>query len=119
MEGVRILASEAIYGYNNVYISLGIICLIFGILALVAVLSELGFGTWTEIIVFFFIGVVLIAASFKSFSAYEDSETYKYTAYKIVFEQNVSMEDFLNTYEILDQDGEILIVKLIEEELNE
>ena len=119
MEGVRILASEAIYGYNNVYISLGGICLVFGILALVGVLSELGFGRWTEIIVFFFIGVALIIASFKFFSVYQDSETYEYTKYKVVFEQNVSMEDFLNTYEILDQDGEILIVKLIEEELNE
>ena len=119
MEGVRILAFEAIYSYNNIYMSLGIICLIFGALAFVGILSELGIGTWTEIIVFFFLTVVLISASFKFFSVYQDSETYEYTKYKVVFEQNVSMEDFLNTYEILDQDGEILIVKLIEEELNE
>lgn len=38
-----------------------------------------------------------------------------YTSYEVILEDSVSMNEFMNTYEVLEQRGQIYIVKEIEE----
>ena len=38
-----------------------------------------------------------------------------YTSYDVIIEDSVSMNEFMNTYEVLEQRGQIYVVKEIEE----
>lgn len=38
-------------------------------------------------------------------------EIYDYTEYKVIVDDTVNMNEFMKKYEILDQDGEIYIVR--------
>lgn len=127
MEGVRILAEQIIYKENLVAellfgLSVGA-ATVTGIVLLTVLFAALESGDFTFIPflgVSIFIGL-FIASSFLAIKFYEDWQ-YKeidYIEKKVILEDTVQMSDFLKHYEILDQDGEIFIVKLIEDELNE
>lgn len=127
MEGVRILAEQIIYKENLVAellfgLSVGA-ATVTGIVLLTVLFAALESGDFTFIPflgVSIFIGL-FIASSFLAIKFYEDWQ-YKeidYIEKKVILEDTVQMSDFLKHYEILDQDGEIFIVKLIEEKLNE
>lgn len=127
MEGVRILAEQIVYKENLVAellfgLSVGA-ATVTGIVLLTVLFAALESGDFTFIPflgVFIFIGL-FIASSFLAIKFYEDWQ-YKeidYIEKKVILEDTVQMSDFLKHYEILNQDGEIFIVKLIEEELNE
>ena len=45
-------------------------------------------------------------------------EVYDYTEYKVIVDDTVNMNDFMEKYEILDRDGKIYIVKEVTENDN-
>lgn len=119
MEGVRILAEQIIYKENLVAELLFVlsVCapLVIGIVILTYVFTAIECNDFTfipSLIIFIFIGL-FIASSFLAIKFYEDWQ-YKeidYVEKKVILEDTVQMNEFLNHYEILDQDGEIYIVR--------
>lgn len=119
MEGVRILAEQIIYKENLIAellfgLSVGAAAVI-GIVLLTVLFAALDSGDFMFIPflgVSIFIGL-FIASSFLAIKFYEDSQ-YKeidYIEKKVILEDTVQMNKFLNHYEILAQDGEIYIVR--------
>ena len=119
MEGVRILAEQIIYKENLVAellfgLSVGA-PLVIGIVILTSFFTAIECNDFTfipSLIIFIFIGL-FIASSFLAIKFYEDWQ-YKeidYVEKKVILEDTVQMNEFLNHYEILDQDGEIYIVR--------
>ena len=119
MEGVRILAEQIIYKENLIAellfgLSVGAATVI-GIVLLTVLFVALESG---DFILIPFLGVsifigLFIASSFLAIKFYEDWQ-YKeidYIEKKVILEDTVQMNEFLNHYEILDQDGEIYIVR--------
>ena len=119
MEGVRILAEQIIYKENLIAellfgLSVGAATVI-GIVLLTVLFATLESGDFAFVPflgVSIFIGL-FIASSFLAIKFYEDWQ-YKeidYVEKKVILEDTVQMNEFLNHYEILDQDGEIYIVR--------
>ena len=118
MEGVRILAEQIIYKENLIAellfgLSVGA-AVIIGIVILTFFFTAIDYGDFIPslAIFIFFIGL-FIASSFLAIKFYEDWQ-YKeidYIEKKVILEDTVQMNEFFNHYEILDQDGEIYIVK--------
>ena len=119
MEGVRILAEQIIYKENLVAELLFVpsvgTATVIGIVLLKVLFATLESGDFTFVPflgVSIFIGL-FIASSFLAIKFYEDWQ-YKeidYIEKKVILEDTVQMNEFLNHYEILDQDGEIYIVR--------
>lgn len=119
MEGVRILAEQIIYKENLVAellfgLSVGAATVI-GIVLLTVLFATLESGDFAFVPflgVSIFIGL-FIASSFLAIKFYEDWQ-YKeidYVEKKVILEDTIQMSEFCNYYEILDQDGEIYIVR--------
>lgn len=119
MEGVRILAEQIIYKENLVAellfgLSVGAATVI-GIVLLTVLFATLESGDFAFVPflgVSIFIGL-FIASLFLAIKFYEDWQ-YKeidYVEKKVILGDTVQMNEFLNHYEILDQDGEIYIVR--------
>ena len=118
MEGVRILAEQIIYKENLVAellfgLSVGAATVI-GIVLLTVLFATLESGDFA-FVPFLWVSIFMglfIASSFLAIKFYEDWQ-YKeidYVEKKVILEDTVQMNEFLNHYEILDQDGEIYIV---------
>ena len=64
-------------------------------------------------------GVIMLACSFILFliGIPVDAMTQipDYTKYEIILDDSVSMNEFMNTYEVLEQRGQIYVVKKIKE----
>lgn len=115
LEGINILALEIImkaapwttyFGYGCV------VLLIIGVIAL-------GIGIASDIESVGLTGLLLIPLSFVlSIIAATCSSTYQvpdYTQYEVIINDSVSMNEFTSKYEILEQRGQIYVVKEIEE----
>lgn len=112
MTGVEILATEEVataFGFNFTIFTV--------VLTIITVLMVLviGFSTYADFgwLSFFYgliIGIVL-GAIFGSIAA-NDQEPLEYkTQYKVTISDEVSMNDFLSKYEIIDQEGKIYTVR--------
>lgn len=115
IDGVTILASEVVMTSCD---GMGIIAYIFiGLLAL-GFLSLL-IGTVTNSLGLVQTGVIMLACSFILFliGIPVDAMTQvpDYTKYEVILDDSVSMNEFMNTYEVLEQRGQIYVVKEIEE----
>ena len=115
MEGVRILASEevavawAAWSWSSFWIAFGIIAAVAVIVGLVAWLSETdilyGLFMFGGILLFGgVLGGILFGINFTPATEYE-------TQYKVIIDENVSFKDFYEHYEVIDQEGEIFIVR--------
>ena len=115
MDGITILSSEVVMtfcaGVKIIpYFLLGL--LILGVLSFIigAVVDNLGFN---------YAGAAMIVCSFILFLiSIPIAATTKipdYTKYEVILDDSVSMNEFLNRYEILDQRGQIYVVKEIDE----
>ena len=114
MEGVTILATEVVTTscpiMNIVFIVLGITALI-GFLSFLSglIFDHEGIGL---------IGLVMFAFVFISFLACipidKATQVPDYNTYEVILDDSVSMNDFMNTYEVLEQRGQIYVVKEIE-----
>ena len=115
IDGVIVLASEIVTtscaGANIIFhIFLGLIILGFLFFLIGATANSLGF-VQTGIImmccsfIIFVIGLPIDAAT----------QIPDYTKYEVILDDSVSMNKFMNTYEILEQRGQIYVVKEIKE----
>lgn len=119
MEGVRILAEQIIYKENLIAellfgLSVGAATVI-GIVLLTVLFAARDSGDFA-FVPFLWVSIFMglfIASSFLAIKFYEDWQ-YKeinYIEKKAILEDTVQMNEFLNHYEILEQDGEIYIVR--------
>lgn len=111
MTGVEILNEYAVYATQVWVATVGILALIGGIIFLFAFgFSKCDVATWVNLVCMivcfatFFILVVI--------DNYTDHfKEYSHTEYKVTIDDSVSMNDFMDKYEILDQEGKIYTVK--------
>ena len=108
MTGVEILSSETIYNTN-----LPEWCFIIGMVLgtvsiLVAVMLAADYYHIAGIIVAVF---AVICFVFAIFGIISNENSINHIEYKVTIDDSVSMNEFLDKYEILDQEGKIYTVK--------
>ena len=117
MEGVIVLAEEIVYSYN---LFTGFIAVLFIVLAFIGVPVSIAFtSVCTEVhdpkwILGLFLTIISIFVGIFGFFCYnkaEETKTINYVEQKVIVEDTVQINDFLEYYEILDQDGKIYIVR--------
>ena len=115
IDGVTVLASEVVMtscAFIDIMFCIFLGLLILGFLSLLVGLigDSLGFAQT---------GIIMISCSFVLFliSLPIDATTQipDYTKYEVILDNSVSMNEFMNTYEVLEQRGQIYVVKEIEE----
>lgn len=108
MTGVEILSSETIY--NSILpewcIAIGFILLI-GLVIPLSVCLANGKTVWAIICIILMIGSFLATI----LSDVENKHSINHIEYKVTIDDSVSMNEFLDKYEILDQEGKIYTVK--------
>lgn len=108
MEGVRILSQEIIY--NTILpewcVTLGFFCMIICIMAGVYAACE-GYDALAWICVVVTIASIIVAC----LSITKSKTNTSYIEYKVIIDESVSMVEFMDKYEILNQEGEIYTVK--------
>ena len=114
MTGVEILSSETIYEITSypwliaVFAGIGfltsLICFIF-------YWSDMGFDVedFGIILVCTLVGSILGFLAFIAFTP--ETDTVHHIEYKVTIDNSVSMNEFLDKYEIIDQEGKIYTVK--------
>ena len=108
IEGLEILSPEPIM--ECTYLGLKI-CLIGGIISLIiGVLLEIFYFQDCTGIGLFLIGAVLCLFVGAFIDANYEIPTGKYE-YKVIIDDNVSMAEFYEHYEVVDQEGKIFIVR--------
>ena len=108
MTGVEILSSEAIY--NTL---LPEWCLAFGFLCLIAFGAGCSASIASERFLPFIICLICLFGSVACMilSGTENKNDISHIEYKVTIDDSVSMNEFLDKYEILDQEGKIYTVK--------
>ena len=114
IDGVTVLSSEVVMtscaGMSIIaYIFIGLLVLGFLSLLIGAVADSLGLVQT---------GVIMLGCSFILFLIGLPVDTMTqipdYTKYEVIINDSVSMSEFMDTYEILEQRGQIYVVKEIE-----
>lgn len=117
MEGVIVLAEEIIYSYN---LFTGFIAVLFIVSAFIGIPVSIGFTSscievhdpqWVLGIFLTLISVFVGIFGFFCYNKVEETKTVAYIEQKVIVEDTVQINDFLEYYEILDQDGKIYIVR--------
>ena len=76
-------------------------------------------GAITDSLGFIKTGAIMLACSFILFLICIPidamTQVPDYTKYEVIIDDSVSMSEFMNTYEVLEQRGQIYVVKEIEE----
>ena len=115
MDGVTILATEVITKVAPWIDILGWGCLIIGLIGLAIFFIALGIDSYRLgvsggiiMLIFWLIGVIL--GAFQGYFQVPD-----YTQYEVILDDSVSTNEFMSTYEVLEQRGQIYVVKEIEE----
>lgn len=108
MNGVKILSQEIIY--NTILpdwcIALGFFGMIIFIIALVVALAD-GYNglAWVCGV------VVIVSTSVLCLSIMPSKTDISHIEYKVIIDETVSMVEFMNKYEILNQEGAIYTIK--------
>ena len=116
INGVTVLASEVVMTSSTLGNALFGLCVLIAIIGFVCFLI----GGIFDILPLAIGGVITIGASL-AFGLLVglpiDSMTKvpDYTKYEVIIDDSVSMGEFMNTYEVLEQRGQIYVVKEIEE----
>ena len=108
MTGVEILSSEAIY--NTI---LPEWCLIVGmVLGTVSLLvSILLVADYYHIVGIIAVVFAVVCFVFATLGVVSNQNSINHIEYKVTIDDSVSMNEFMEKYEILDQEGKIYIVK--------
>ena len=108
MTGVEILSSETIY---NTFLPEW--CLVIGFVLFLAFMVPLAASIANEktILVIIFIFAMVGSIFVMIFSDTENKNSINHIEYKVTIDDSVSMNEFLDKYEILDQEGKIYTVK--------
>lgn len=119
MSGVEVLAVERVavaFGFDwSAFIFLG---LVFGLLfAMIGFIIALAFNH-SDLITGVFVGLSILAglalAAFFASVSISGPPTEFESHYKVTISDEMKMNDFLERYEIIDQDGKILIVREVD-----
>lgn len=115
IDGVTVLASEIvttscagmnIIGYIFIeMLALGFILLLAGMVADSLGLVQTGAIMLASSFILFLIGIPIDAMT----------QIPDYTKYEVIIDDSVSMSEFMDTYEVLEQRGQIYVIKEIEE----
>lgn len=112
MEGVRILAENIIMStqYNFAW---NVATIFFYILAIISFILSIFFAIDDDLTVIYstLLAIFLTIAGTGIANVKGAEEVYDYTEYKVIVDDTVNMNEFMKKYEILDQDGEIYIVR--------
>lgn len=108
MNGVEILSSETIY--NTI---LPEWCIAIGFLLMVVFTALMAWNVASERPGWMLVCLVLLVGSFflMIFSDTDNKHDISHIEYKVTIDDSVSMNDFLDKYEILDQEGKIYTVR--------
>ena len=118
MTGVEILAMEeivtdSVFNWTVFWIVLGVL---FGVGIFIGVIASVGTYDWSNLVIGVFFGLIA-GIFFGSLSGNEASIPTEYeTQYKVTISDEVSMNEFLERYEIIDQEGKIYTVRERNEE---
>lgn len=110
MDGVIILTSEEVttawkYNYSFVWIG-AIICFIFGII--IALCARMGFAEWALTSVLLSFAGAIIGSCFVTFFAKPiETETH----YQVTINDEVSMKEFYEKYEVLEQKDDLFTIR--------
>ena len=115
IDGVTVLASEVVMtscAFINImfYVFIGLLVLGFISLLIGMIADSLGFVQTGAIMLGCSFGLFLISLPIDAVTQIPD-----YTKYEVILDDSVSMNEFMNTYEVLEQRGQIYVVKEIEE----
>lgn len=114
MPGVEILSSQPIYQTEHLWwIILVGTGLGFIITLIAAIIDWVNFGfTWSGIVLIFFCTFLGFFISVIPATTVEiETDTVDYVEYKVTIDDTVLINEFLDKYEILDQDGKIYTIK--------
>ena len=108
MNGVEILSSEIIYNtfLPDWCIGLGVI---FMMIFLICTLRSLGNDQYIATFIFFILTLGFMFLS--GFGSMNNTNSVDYIKYKIIIDDSVSLTEFVNKYEILNQEDRIYTVK--------
>ena len=108
MTGVEILSSETVY--NTILPGW---CFVIGILAMFAFFGIMAWQFANERVALGFMCLVLALGSVLvgTMGVTESKTDINHVEYKVTIDDSVSMNEFLDKYEILDQEGKIYTVK--------
>ena len=114
MTGVEILSQTDIYkteGYPwiiGIFLCVGLLA---GVIGAIVEAQSFGFSdiTFPIVLIGFLLGLAIGLTGFAL--TLHESDTADYTEYKVIIDDSVSMNEFLDKYEILDQEGKIYTVK--------
>lgn len=115
MEGVTILATDVVTTTNSI---MNVILIVLGVIAGIGfILFCLGLGTNQGVIGM--IGLVILIAAFGILLICVPidrmTQVPDYNTYEVILDDSVSMNEFMSTYEVLEQRGQIYVVKEISE----
>lgn len=116
MEGVRVLAENAIVfnQYDFVWNLGTIFCYIVATLFVIFTVALIKDGDIGAIVASVFaIFMIIVGTGIANVQGMK--EVYDYTEYKVIIDDTVNMNEFMEKYEILGRDGEIYIVKEVAE----
>jgi hypothetical protein len=111
MNGVEILNEYTVYTTQTWVTIVGVLAFIGGIVSLVTLAYNKGdFAVWINIISMSicFVTLFTLVAIDGNTNYLKD---YSHIEYKVTIDDSVSMNEFLDKYEILDQEGKIYTVK--------
>lgn len=113
MDGVEILAMKEVataFTFNWIasFICFGVI---FTIFILVGFAMSVHFDDWRQMIVGLIAGTLLGAAFGCAFGCGLETPTKFENQYKVIISDEVSMNEFLDRYEIIEQEGKIYTVR--------
>ena len=115
IDGVTILATNIVTTtnpiMNTIVIILGVIAGLSCLLLLLGIITDcprIGITSCISLITAFIILIICIPID-------RMTQVPDYNIYEVVLDDSVSMNEFMNTYEVLEQRGQIYVVKEIEE----
>lgn len=115
IDGVTILATNVVTMTNPVmnaiFITLGIIAGLGFLLFILGLITDcLGIGATGGISLIVAFVLFIICVPIDNMTQVPD-----YNTYEVIIDDSVSMNEFMDTYEVLEQRGQIYVVKEIEE----
>ena len=115
IDGVTILATNVVTMTNPILniilIALGVIAglgFLFSLLGIITNCPRIGVTGLISLIIAFIIVIICIPID-------TVTQVPDYNTYEVILDDSVSMNEFMNTYEVLEQRGQIYVVKEIEE----
>lgn len=109
MNGINIIGMNIESNVNPIGIFAGIIFLLIGVVLLFFILRSFEDDDDASILIIL-VGAFIVCA-ISSFSFFYSSFESPYLEYKVTIDDDASISDFIDRYEVLDKNGEIYTVK--------